>query len=276
MLHAALYHYLRRECDNVIAAYTTLQEVPGDADAVHALRVGVKKLRAFFSLAQQLPDYTFGAGKHLQMVRLIQAMGGAARDTHLQEKHLRNYERKVKWRFAVAHLLLRNKQTTANTLLQAAVKHSSLKQLGSLPEKFKEAIADIDAETATIALEKYLQQQHQRITPPASSAHHAVWHGVRKETKSLYYQLTIMEQVLPSHQTEVLIPHTKKAGELLGQWHDTSELLLFTKATIAQVKKEKITLPVNASQLIQLLQVDMKEQLALCAKQLRALQTISF
>ncbi|MBO9733107.1 MAG: CHAD domain-containing protein [Chitinophaga sp.] len=276
MLHAALYHYLRRECDNVIAAYTTLQQVPGDADAVHVLRVGVKKLRAFFALAKQLPGYSFGAGKHLRAVRLIQAVGGAARDTHLQEKHLRSYELKVKWRFAFAHLLLRNKQTTANTLLQATVKHSSLKQLGTLPEKFKEAIADIDAVAATIALEKYLQQQHQRITPPASRAHHDVWHSVRKDTKSLYYQLTIMEQVLPSHQTEVLIPHTKKAGELLGQWHDTSELLLFTKATIAQLKKEKIVLPVNASQLVQLLQVDMKEQLALCSKQLKELLVISF
>lgn len=271
MLKTALYHYLRKECDTVTVAFSDLQKDPGDADAIHAMRVGVKKLRAFFSLVKQLPDYSFGAGKHLHTVRLIQAIGGSSRDTQLQEKHLRGYEKKVNWRFSFAHLLLQNKQSTANEMLAATVKHSSLKKLGSLPENFREAIEDIDHTAAAAALGNYLQQQHQRITLPPSRAHHTVWHGVRKDTKALYYQLSILEQVLPSPQTDTLTTHTRKAGELLGQWHDTSELLLFTKATIAQLKKEKITLPVNASQLVQLLQLDVKEQLALCAGQVKEL-----
>lgn len=271
MLQTTLYHYLHRECDTVTVAYATLQQAPGDADAIHALRVGVKKLRAFFSLVKQLPDYSFGAGKHLQTVRLIQAIGGAARDTHLQEKHLRDYEKKVAWRFSMAHLLLQNKATTADEMMQATIKYCSLKKLESLPERFKTAIADIDNNAATAALISYLQQQHGRITIPASRAHHTVWHGVRKDVKTLYYQLTILEQLLPPVFTENLIPPTRKAGELLGQWHDTSELLLFVKATITQLKKEKIALPVNAQQLVQLLQFDMKEQLAQCAQQVKLL-----
>jgi CHAD domain-containing protein len=276
MLQTALYHYLRKECDTVTAAYATLQQAPDDASAIHAMRVGVKKLRAFFSLVKQLPDYHFGAGKHLHTVRLIQAIGGASRDTHLQEKHLREYEKKVHWRFSFAHLLLQHKKATANEMLQATIKHSTLKKLGSLPEKFKDSIADTDHIAATAALKDYLRQQHQNISLPASRAHHTVWHGVRKDTKALYYQLTILEQVLPSPHTEALTEHTRKAGELLGQWHDTSELLLFTKATIAHLKKEKIMLPVNASQLVQLLQQDVKEQLALCAVQIKELTTVSF
>ena len=274
MLKTALYQYLRKECDTVTTAYADLQKDPGDADAIHAMRVGVKKLRAFFSLAKQLPDYSFGAGKHLHTARLIQAIGGASRDTQLQEKHLRDYEKKAKWRFSFAHLLLQNKQATANEMLRATVKHSSLKKLGTLPENFREAIADMDPTAATVALRNYLQTQHQRIVLPAGRAHHTVWHGVRKDTKALYYQLTILEQVLPSTQTDTLTTHTRKAGELLGQWHDTSELLLFTKATIAQLKKEKITLPVKASQLVQLLQQEVKEQLALCAGEIKELMAV--
>jgi CHAD domain-containing protein len=274
MLKAALYHFLRKECDTVTAAYSDLQQDPGDADAIHAMRVGVKKLRAFFSLVKQLPDYSFGAGKHLHTVRLIQAMGGVSRNTQLQEKHLREYEKKVNWRFSFAHLLLQNKQAAAKEMLQATVKHCSLKKLGTLPENFRESIADTEHTAAAAALGNYLQAQHQRIILPGSRAHHSVWHGVRKDTKALYYQLTILEQVLPSPQTDALTTHTRKAGELLGQWHDTSELLLFTKATIAQLKKEKITLPVNASQLVQLLQLDVKEQLALCAGQLKQLMAV--
>jgi CHAD domain-containing protein len=274
MLQTALYHYLRKECDTVTAAYTTLQEAPGDADAIHAMRVGVKKLKAFFSLVKQLPDYSFGAGKHLRTARLIQSIGGASRDTHLQEKNLRNYEKKVSWRFSFAHLLLQNKAATATEMLQATVKYCSLKKLDSLPERFREAIADIDTQAATTALISYLEEQHQKITVPASRAHHTVWHEVRKEVKALYYQLNILEQVLPSVFTENLTTSTRKAGELLGQWHDTSVLLLFVKATVAQLKKEKVTLPVNAQQLIQLLQMDLKEQLAQCAWQVKELKTV--
>lgn len=276
MLQTALYHYLRKECDTVTEAYATLQQSPGDAGAIHAMRVGVKKLRAFFSLAKQLPDYSFGAGKHLDTVRLIQAIGGASRDTYLQEKHLKIYEKKVGWRFSFAHLLLQHKQATANEMLQATVKHSTLKKLGNLPEQFREAIKDIDTTEATTALRNYLQEQQQRIMLPSARAHHTVWHEVRKTTKALYYQLTILEEVLPSSHTETLTAHTKKAGELLGAWHDTSELLLFTKATITQLKKEKITLPVKATKFLQLLQTDVKEQLAQCSEELKKLLAVSF
>ncbi|SEW34304.1 CHAD domain-containing protein [Chitinophaga arvensicola] len=271
MLHTTLYHYLRKECDTVTAAYNTLQQAPGDADAIHAMRVGVKKLRAFFSLVTQLPDYSFGAGKHLKEARLIQSIGGASRDTHLQEKHLRAYEKKVDWRFSFAHLLLQNKAATADEMMEATVKFSSLKKLGTLPERFKAAIADIDPDAATPALIGFLKQQHEQIIIPSSRAHHTVWHGVRKKVKALYYHLNILEQLLPATFTVHLLPPAREAGELLGQWHDTSELLLFVKATVAQLKKEKITLPVNAQQLVQLLDTDRKEQLAQCARQVKVL-----
>ncbi|MEC5142654.1 CHAD domain-containing protein [Chitinophaga sp. 212800010-3] len=274
MLQTALYHYLRKECDTVADAYDRLQQSPADADAVHVLRVGVKKLRAFFSLAQQLPGYAFGAGKHLHEVRLIQGISGASRDAYLQEKRLQQYEKKVDWRFSAAHLLLHSRRDTAKDMLEITLKHCSLKKLGNLPEKFRKAIEDIDPDAATTALSDYLQQQHQHIQLPASKAHHTVWHGVRKEVKSLYYQVSMLDQLLPAVYTDHLADHARKAGELLGQWHDTSELLLFVRNTATQVRKAKMSLPVNVKQMISLLQKDMKEELALCADQVRKLQNI--
>jgi hypothetical protein len=94
--------------------------------------------------------------------------------------------------------------------------------------------------------------------------------------KELYYQLGILEPLLPLSYTNNNLPeHAGKAGDLLGQWHDTSELLLFVKATIAHLKREKTVLPVNALQLVQLLQADVKTQLAQCAWQVKQLQAAS-
>ncbi|PSL46765.1 CHAD domain-containing protein [Chitinophaga niastensis] len=277
MLQTALYNYLRKECDIVLDACAQLQETPGNPAAIHVIRVGAKKIRAFFTLAKQLPDYDFNAGKYLRTLRLIQAIVGTSRDPQLQAKHLHHYEKNIAWRFSFAHLLLHNKQVTADELLQTAVKLTSVKQLGALPEKFREAIAETDSESGTDALLTYMKDQYRSTALPGSRAHHTVWHALRKQMKTLYYQLTIMEQVLPaSHISKELVGPTKKAGELLGQWHDTSELLLFVKASIAQLKREKITLPVNASALVQLLQLDTKEQLAQCSVHMRQLLAVSF
>jgi hypothetical protein len=95
MLQTALYNYLRKECDTILDAYTQLRTAPGNHTAIHEIRVGTKKIRAFFALTQQLPGYTFRTGKYLRTLRLLQAIGGSSRATQLQEKQLRHYEQQV-------------------------------------------------------------------------------------------------------------------------------------------------------------------------------------
>ncbi|MDQ0108180.1 CHAD domain-containing protein [Chitinophaga terrae (ex Kim and Jung 2007)] len=272
MLSKALYDYLRQECDVVLHAYKGLADQPADPKAVHAIRVATKKLRAFFSLAQQLPGYSFGAGKHLHLVRLLQSIGGAARDTHLQEMHLKRYERKAKTRFSHAHLLLKTRQATAIEMLKAAIKHTTLKKLGTLPERFRQATKDLDNDQAMEALITFLNRQRAQITVPPSNAHHEVWHEERKKVKALYYQLTILSEVLPvSYGGKKLVEEMRKGGELLGDWHDTSVLLHDIRQLVTWLKRERINLPVHTSQLVSLIQTDEKEQLALAARQLRKL-----
>jgi CHAD domain-containing protein len=176
-----------------------------------------------------------------------------------------------------AHLLLQDKQNTSDELLHAAVKHTAVKKLAALPEKFREIIAGTNNKSATNALLTHIKDQYTATTLPSSKAHHTVWHALRRHMKTLYYQLTIVEQVLPaSHACKDLIVPAKEAGELLGQWHDTSELLLFVKTSITQLKKEKITLPVNAKELVQLLQLDTREQLAQCSLHMKKLLAVNF
>ncbi|CAL1516985.1 CHAD domain-containing protein [Chitinophaga sp. MM2321] len=270
MLQAALYKYLRGECDTVVKAYTHLQQAPGDANAIHALRVSGKKIRAFFALVAQLPEYTFHPGKDLRVPKLIQAIGGTSRDTHLQEKFLARQEKSIGWRFSTAHLLLKNKQATTDTLMQAVIKRTAIKKTVDLPENFREAIADTDSKKSIETLLTFIGEQYSHTTLPASNAHHTVWHALRKHMKALYFQLTIMDQVLPaSRGRKQLLQHTKTAGELLGQWHDANALLLFLKDTITSMKKEKMAIPVNAGELVKRIQLETKQLLAQCALHMR-------
>ncbi|MCW3463731.1 CHAD domain-containing protein [Chitinophaga nivalis] len=270
MLHDALYTYLRRECDALGEAWHQLRQKPGDATAIHEIRVGIKKIKAFFALAAALPGYSLRTGKYLHTLKLIQAIGGTSRDAQLKTKQLQPYEKQVAWRFSIAHLLLKNKLHDGGTHLQHTLKHTTLKQLDKLPEKFREAIADTDPIVATTVLLRHLTAQYAAIQPPAGRAHHTVWHTLRKNVKTLYYQLTILAPAIPaSKELDRVTAHIKKAGELLGKWHDTSELLLFVKTSIAEVKQEKIPLPVRSGTLLKLLQQDTRQQLAQCKTHLQ-------
>lgn len=272
MLKEVLYKYLHTTCSTVAAALEQLEQPSKRQEAIHVIRVGGKKIRALLALAAQLPEYDLKTGRYLSALKLLQQIGGISRDTQLQEKFLAKHEKTVAWRFSVAHLLLKTKQGTADVILDEAIRRSSLKKISQLPEKFREAIAHIDNETATTALIIYVADQYNSIALPASNAHHTVWHELRKHMKTLYYQLSIITS-LPTHSSlhKTQLRHTQKAGELLGKWHDANELLLFIKTTIARMKKEKIDLPVNATQLVQLLQEETKTCLADSVKHIKLL-----
>ncbi|WP_143305345.1 CHAD domain-containing protein [Chitinophaga vietnamensis] len=270
MLPAILYDYLKQECDALMAAHRTLQEHPSDHDAVHELRTGVKKLRAFFELASQLPDLHFKAGSYLRRLRLLQTIAGFSRDAQLKKKALLKYEKPLQWRFSYAHLLLQNKQLDANTLLHTAVKRVKAGFLATLPDKFHHATKDIDVKAATQQLMAHLFAQYHQLAPPETKASHTVWHALRKKTKHLYYHFMILTPMLASYQHSArLVKFTKTGGELLGEWHDASELQLFVQQCIRQLKKEKAPPPVNATQLLNAIRKDTRIHLAQCIAHMR-------
>ncbi|SKA40484.1 CHAD domain-containing protein [Chitinophaga eiseniae] len=272
MLKTILHEYLETSCATIVTAFQQLPHPSRRQQAIHQLRVGSKKVRALLAVAGELPDYHLKTGRYLTTLKLLQDLGGTSRDTRLQEQALTRCEKTIGWRFSVAHLLLKTRLSTADNALEAIVARLSIKKLSRLPDAFKAAIAGIDETAATDAIVSHVASTYNNTILPESKAPAAAWHDLRKRMKQLYYQLGIITQ-LPhhTHRHREQLRHTKKAGQLLGQWHDASELLLFVKTTAAQVRKEKIRLPAATTQLILLLQRETKEKLADSAKHLKDL-----
>ncbi|MBC9930342.1 CHAD domain-containing protein [Chitinophaga qingshengii] len=270
MLKNILHEYLEAACATIVTAFEQLPHPSRRQQAIHALRVGSKKVRALLAVAAEIPGYQLKTGSYLRALKLLQNVGGISRDTRLQEHFLTQHEKTIGWRFSIAHLLLKTRLATADAALDASVQRLSVKKLAKLPHAFKEAIADIDEDAAIDAITDHMATVYRETTLPESKAPAAAWHELRKRMKQLYYQLSILTQ-LPhhTHRHREQLRHTKKAGELLGQWHDASELLVFVKETAAHVRREKIPLPEQVSQLIKLLQRETKEKLAESVKHLR-------
>nr|WP_295875245.1 CHAD domain-containing protein [uncultured Chitinophaga sp.] len=272
MLKTILHEYLETTCATIVTAFEQLPHPSRRQQAIHQLRVGSKKVRALLAVAKEIPGYHLKTGNYLTTLKLLQNLGGTSRDTRLQEQALTRCEKVVGWRFSVAHLLLKTRLSTADSALEATVERLSIKKLSRLPDAFKTAIAGIDESAAITAMISHVASTYNNTTLPESKAPAAAWHDLRKRMKRLYYQLGIIAQ-LPhhTHRYREQLRHTKKAGQLLGAWHDASELLLFVKTTAAQVRKEKIQLPAAAMQLTQLLQREAKEKLADSVKHLKDL-----
>ncbi|MFB6454512.1 CHAD domain-containing protein [Chitinophaga sp. Hz27] len=266
MIKEALYNYLLSETKALVAAHNKLALKPRDQAAVHEQRVGVKKIRAFFDLTDNIPGLKFKYGRYLNKGRMLQAIAGIARDAQLQTRALNKYEKQLRWRFSYAHLLLQEKQEVAAELTLTAVKRLKLSQLEELPQAFKKHLEPLPEAELNILLLKYIDSEYGNIGSPALKAGHVAWHELRKKMKRAYYQLTMLKDVLPptSHYHQMLA-FAKKAGELLGTWHDSSELHFFVQSTMRKVKKEKLPLPVKAMQLLKILKQESQEKLALCA-----------
>lgn len=272
MLKTILHEYLETSCATVVTAFEQLPHPARRQHAIHQLRVGSKKIRALLAVAKEMPGYHLKTRSYLSTLRLLQDIGGISRDTRLQEQFLTHHEKTIGWRFSVAHLLLKTRSATADNALTATMERLSIKKLSRLSDAFKEAIADIDETAAIDAIIAHVATMYNETKLPESNAPASSWHDLRKRMKRLYYQLGIVTQ-LPHHtrQHQEQLQHSKKAGELLGQWHDASELLVFIKNTATHIRKEKIMLPEEVPQLIKLLQRETKEKLAESAKHLRDL-----
>ncbi|RAJ83399.1 CHAD domain-containing protein [Chitinophaga dinghuensis] len=266
MIKATLFDYLQTECTALTAAHDKLLIHPRNPAAVHEQRVGVKKLRAFFALTDQIPHLSFKHGRYLNKLRVLQSIAGIARDAQLQARALGIIEKREKWRFAYAHMILQERQEVAAELLTTASKRLKPGTLKELPNLFRQKLEKVPETRLMADLLEYINDQYREIASPGMRAGHAAWHEVRKQMKAIYYQLSILKPILPADpQYKQMQTFTKRGGELLGNWHDLNELHLFTQNTIRKAKKESLQVPVKALLLLKTLKQNAQEELALSA-----------
>ncbi|MBV8255336.1 MAG: CHAD domain-containing protein [Chitinophaga sp.] len=266
MVKATIIDYLQTECTALIAAHDKLLTQPRNASAVHEQRVGVKKLRAFFALTDNIPHLSFKHSRYLNKLRVLQSIAGIARDAQLQSRALTTIEKQEGWRFSYAHFLLQERQEVAAELLTTASKRLKPGTLKEVPGVFRQKLEKVREETLMEELLAYIDSQYREIASPDVRAGHAAWHEVRKQMKTVFYQLTILQPILPPEpHYKQMLAYSKRAGELLGGWHDLTVLHLFVQDTIRKAKKESMPVPVKAMRLLKTLRQNAQEELALSA-----------
>lgn len=111
----------------------------------------------------------------------------------------------------------------------------------------------------------YLQEQFTAIAPPKGRVKADEWHDVRKQVKRLHFQLELLQPALPIQEgVQQMLDYTKKAGGMLGAWHDQYSLLLFVRSSERMLRTARFTLPAGVGRLREQLQADVRSRLQQC------------
>jgi|GEM_PF-824118 len=269
MTGETLHHYLAAQC-HTITELLPLIHKKADGQAVHKLRVSVKKARACLHLARQLTAHGFKGKKYEQLLKVLHQAVGALRDLHLQQAHLQHYTESKRAHYRVYYLLLQQHCRLAARQARAIA--------GTFPVAFiKELPGRLDKKrglhpASRKDLSAYLQEQYAAITIPAGNVPAEKWHDLRKQVKRLHYQLEIVQPWFSRQQQaplEEMLRFTSEAGSRLGNWHDLLAFRQFMKDNVQLMRKEKINVPAGTDQLLRAITADIREQLQQCRQWLR-------
>lgn len=244
---------IRELCETIAGTCMQLKE-HSHPTAAHQLRVSIKELRALFPLAD---DKDFPRKKYIRLLRLLQFAAGTGRDALLQVKLLRKYEKNMQLRFEALYIPLQMKQQLGLQQQTVIIRNAPLQLLQQLPHERDPSATDISRET----LLSLSEAEYRAIRILPSNAGHEAWHDLRKRVKRLYYQQTFIYG--DQKRRPPVLSFIKKAGTLLGNWHDHQQFLLFIKENSRKGKD------VETDLLLKSVRERTQELLAECSAHLR-------
>ncbi|MFH1118956.1 MAG: CHAD domain-containing protein [Bacteroidota bacterium] len=194
-----------------------------DADAIHDMRVAVKRIRAVYLLLERLFPDTFNSVSEEGRLKELFRFSGRMRDIQVQKLLLESYSANLDTTFGDYKSYLEDSEKKAvkkfRKLLQEFsaeeyVKHK-LKLVEGLialtaGEQVRKQIIGFVDELMEAAKEMRIDQEHDENL-----------HEIRRKLKQCHYLLSVFDPEDPDLPTlNKTIRHLDHVNELLGDWHD--------------------------------------------------------
>ncbi|NQT78640.1 MAG: CHAD domain-containing protein [Bacteroidetes bacterium] len=195
---------------------------PKDAEAVHNLRLSIKRLRVLARLAEELSEGAFDAMGSMKKINKLFRRAGRLRDLHVLVALSTELPEKPLPELAdfTTHLQAQEKiQRNKFELLLHSFKGKSLDDFGL---KLNTLLTDVSEKKA-------LTGGHQLLTAFISEIRNLFHggsdekrlHNIRTRLKDINYLNNIFEEQLHiEEQIHISLERLKEVGELAGSWHD--------------------------------------------------------
>lgn len=241
-MHKRLETYLAKQCSVFLATYDlTLSSF--DHDAIHDLRVAIKRIRTVFMLLEQMFPDQFKTGKAEGDLRELFRLSGRMRDAQVQQQLVSAYAETLNSSFEEYLNYLKNAEEKAISKFTKRLKgYQAEKDLDAKQDRVVTLLASADCDALRkhiILLVNDLLNNVRNIQ--ADAAHDEHLHEIRRKLKQCHYLLSIFKKddvaLLHLHAT---LETLDKANDLLGDWHDRLVAMETLEQFFKKHKKNKL------------------------------------
>ena len=220
-MQQSLLAFYNHQVDAFRENFTKVREEFG-FDAIHDMRVAVKRLRAILILAKKLDpnqNRKYAEGKIKQLFRL----SGKMRDAQVQQALLKEYESKMKADFGeYATYLMDLEQKSILKFQNYLYKHSTTDFTVDLGMALPALIVKSDTTRVKSAMDSLIGEFFHNVDLlKAQQQKDENLHEIRRQLKQISYLLSAFDsRDLDYPKLNKKIKMLEKANHLLGKWHD--------------------------------------------------------
>jgi len=201
-----------------------------DVEGVHDMRVGIKRLRAYFNLIEWI-NPVFQAKQTLKPIRRLFKAAGKVRDIHVQQELMMRWITELNLEMSEYYNFLKQKETEERKrFADFAKKKFDPKVFQSNWTLIQNVLSFISTEYIQYKSEERFNAQIEELIKFKEKENLAEddYHSIRILSKETRYTLEVLQTCFPPKSIwEKLNETLRKVHQALGRWHDNDVSLLF-------------------------------------------------
>ena len=193
-----------------------------DPEGIHDLRVGIKRMKAFFNIIQSI-NRMFNAKKKSADFRNIARNTINLRDVQVQYGFIQEVKDINHCDVEDYETFLNKKEKNAAAIFHDYANKFSVRRIDRTVKLISDAIKEIATEKAELGAMEHFDKLCKKISELKSNGalKEDILHKLRKCTKETYYSLEIIQQCFHIFKDcDVFKEELKKLHQVLGRWHD--------------------------------------------------------
>jgi CHAD domain-containing protein len=201
-----------------------------DVEGVHDMRVGIKRLRAYFNLIEWI-NPVFQAKQNIKPIRRLFKAAGKVRDIHVQQELMMRWTTELNLEMSEYTNFLKLKETEERKrFADFAKKKFDFKVFRSNWAMIQNVLSFISMEYIQYKSEERFNSQVEELIKFKEKENFVEddYHAIRILSKEARYTLEVLQTCFPPKGLwEKLNEALRKVHQALGRWHDNDVALLF-------------------------------------------------
>jgi CHAD domain-containing protein len=217
-----LIDYLSKQC-GLFQKNFNLVISDFDEDAIHDMRVAIKRIRAVFLLTERLIPGEFDALAEEGEMRRLFRLSGRMRDAQVQQLLLSTAAQDIGSTFGEYQTYLQTTESKAVKKFKKFLKeYDAEDDLKQKHEKVADLISKSGPEQVRLQIVQFVDELLMTAGKMHSDYEHDEnLHEIRRKLKQCHYLLSVFNQRDPDlPQLKTTLKKLDKVNELLGNWHD--------------------------------------------------------